>query len=135
MYRTLDRVSMEATAHLLVAGLVLIAASVAGLHGSAALAGVLLLAAVALFAVRDRVPPLGRMLGYDLQRTLADLWIAPLLAATTTADALGATPGELQSLGGILGLVGMINYFLRPVYYGLYSLVASEPDGTRPENS
>lgn len=135
MHRTLDRVTLEATVHLLVAGIILIAASVAGLDGSAALVGVLLVAAVVLFAVRGSAPPLGTVLGHDVQRTLADVWIAPALAATTTAVALGATPGELQSLGGILGLVAMLNYFLRPVYYGIYSVVASETDTTRPENS
>lgn len=135
MYRTLDRVSMEATIHLLVAGFVLIGASVVGLRGSAVLVGVLLAGAVALFAVRGFVPPLGRPMGHDLQQTLEDIWIAPLLAATTTAMALGATSAELQSLGGLLGLVAMLNYFLRPVYYGVYSLVASERETTRPENS
>lgn len=135
MHRALDRVTMEATVHLLVAGLLLIAASVAGVDGSVAFVGGLLVAAVALFAVRGRVPPVGTVFGHDLQRTLGDLWIAPALAATTTAVSLGATPGELQSLGGVLGLVAMLNYFLRPIYYGVYSLVASEPDTTRPENS
>ena len=135
MYRTLDRVTMEATVHLLVAGFLLIAASLAGLEGSPVLVGVLLLAAVALFAVRGFVPPLGRPMGYDLRQTLEDGWIVPALAATTTALALGATPAELQSLGGILGLVAMLNYFLRPVYYGVYSLVASEHETKRPENS
>ena len=135
MHRALDRMTMEATVHLLVAGALLIAASLADLGGSAALVGVLLVAAVALFAVREYVPPLGTVLGHDVQRTLTDLWIAPALAATTTAVALGSTPGELQSLGGILGLVAMVNYFLRPVYYAVYSLTASERDQTSPENS
>lgn len=134
MYQTLDRVTMEATVHLLVAGLLLVGASVVDLGGSPLLVGALLVAAVALFAVREFVPPLRRVFRHDLQRTLRDLWIAPALAATTTALALGATPGELQSLGGVLGLVAMLNYFLRPVYYGAYSLVASERDATRPEN-
>lgn len=135
MHRTLDRVTLEATVHLLVAGFALIGAGVAGLDGSAILVGVLLAAAVVLFAARGFIPPLETLFGHDVQRTLEDVWIAPALAATTTAIALGATPGELQSLGGILGLVAMLNYFLRPLYYGIYSVVASERDTTRPENS
>jgi hypothetical protein len=135
MYRALDRLTLEATVYLLVAGLLLIGASLASLDGSAVVVGVLLVAAVALFAVRQRVPSLGTLFNHDLQRTLRDLWIAPALAATTTAVALGASPGELQSLGGVLGLVAMLNYFLRPVYYGAYSLVASGRERTRPENS
>jgi hypothetical protein len=35
----------------------------------------------------------------------------------------GASPEELQALGGIAGFVGMINYFLRPVYFLVYSLL------------
>jgi len=135
MYRALDRLTLEATVYLLVAGLLLIGASLAGLHGSPVVVGVLLVAAVALFAIRERVPALGTLFGHDLQQTLRDLWIAPALAATTTAVALGASPGELQSLGGVLGLVAMLNYFLRPVYYGAYSLVAADRERTRPENS
>lgn len=135
MYRVLDRVTLEATVHLLVAGVSLIAASVAGLDGSALLVGAFLAAAVGLFALRERVPPMGTVLGHDVQRTLEDLWIAPALAATTTALALGATPGEVQALGGILGLVAMLNYFLRPVYYGVYAFLTDDGNATRAENS
>lgn len=134
MYRALDRVTLEATVHLLVAGVSLIAASIAGVDGSALLVGACLAAAIGLFAVRQRVPPMGTVLGHDVQRTLEDLWIAPALAATTTALALGATPGELQALGGILGLVAMLNYFLQPVYYGVYAYLAGNDDAARAEN-
>lgn len=135
MYRALDRVTLEATVHLLVAGGSLIAASVAGLGGSARLVGACLAAAVGLFALRQRVPPMGTVLGQDVQRTVENLWIAPALAATTTALALGATPGEVQALGGILGLVAMLNFFLRPVYYGVYAFFAGNGDARRAENS
>jgi hypothetical protein len=33
----------------------------------------------------------------------------------------GASPGEVQALGGLLGLVAMANYFFRPVYYAVYA--------------
>ena len=30
---------------------------------------------------------------------------------------------ELQALGGVVGLAGMVNYFLRPVYRAGYAVV------------
>lgn len=134
MHRALDRVTLEVTVHLLVAGFALIGASLAGVGATLPLVGVLLLVSVALFAAKGRVPSPGPYLRADLRRTLGDVWIAGVLAATTSALALGATAGELQALGGILGLVAMANYFLRPLYHVAYSLVASVLERTRPEN-
>lgn len=134
MHRALDRVTMEVTVHLLVAGFALIGASLAGLGATPPLVGVLLLVSIALYAARGRVPSPGPYLRADLRRTLGDVWIATVLAATTSVLALGATAGELQALGGILGLIAMVNYFLRPLYYVAYSLISSALERTRPEN-
>lgn len=47
------------------------------------------------------------------------LWLGPLLGAAVVAVGvtMDASPGELQSLGGIVGLVGVFNLLLRPVYH------------------
>ena len=134
MDRALDRVSIEGTVFLLVAGFLLIGASLVDVGATVPLAAVSLLLTIALFAARDYVPPIGTVAGRDLRGVLTDSWIATALAATTTAVALGATPGELQSLGGLLGLVAMANYFLRPVYFAVYALLASAVERTHPEN-
>jgi hypothetical protein len=42
-----------------------------------------------------------------------------------------ATPAEVQALGGLLGLVGMANYFLRPLYLFAYDLLETLRGGTR----
>jgi hypothetical protein len=55
--------------------------------------------------------------------TLAWLWAGPLVAAGVMLVGWGATPGELQSLGGVVGLVGMVNLLLRPVYH--YTIAAA----------
>jgi hypothetical protein len=39
-----------------------------------------------------------------------------LLASIVILFSPTATAGELQALGGLAGLLGMLNYFLRPVY-------------------
>ena len=125
MHRVLDRATLEATVHLLAAGLVLIGVGLTGRRASVGLVAVLLVATLALFAVRGFVPALGRFGGHDVRQYVADAWVATALAATTTTVALGASPGELQALGALLGLVAMLNYFLRPVYYVVYSLAVS----------
>lgn len=132
MHRAFDRVTMETTVHLLVAGFALIAAGLSGLRGTAVLVGILLAITVVLFTVRSLVPPLGTIFGYDLQGLLENSWGGPAVAAITAAITLGATPGELQSLGGLLGLAAMANYFLRPAYFIGYSLVASALNDARP---
>ena len=40
----------------------------------------------------------------------------PAVATAVSLAFLGASPAELRALGGLVGLVGMTNYFLRPVY-------------------
>lgn len=135
MHRVLDRVTLHATVYLLVAGGVLIAASAVGLGGSAALVALLLAATVVFFAVREFVPLPPNAFGRGIRSAFEDVWIATALAATATAVTLDATPGELQALGGLLGLIAMVNYFLRPIYYGCYVVVSSLGDEKRPKNS
>jgi hypothetical protein len=118
----LDARSFRLTVVLVAASLCLVLAGLAGVGSSVGLAGVLVLLAGLLSAARDRLSgPV--VLGHDLGTHAAALWIAPLAAAVTVVLFLGATPEELLTLGGVVGLAGMVNYFLRPVYRAGYSVV------------
>lgn len=118
----LARESLRLTVALLVASVCLILPSLAGLGGSPLLAGSLVLLAGALYAVRDDLATVGRVWLYRPGLHLAIVWTGPLVAALVVVlFGIPASPGELQALGGICGLLGMLNYFLRPVY----ALVAS----------
>jgi hypothetical protein len=91
----------------------LIALGVAGYTPSALLVVGAIAAGVGLYAARVRA---------NIE-TLAWLWAGPLVAAGVMLVGWGATPGELQSLGGVVGLVGMVNLLLRPVYH--YTIAAA----------
>ena len=120
MDRTLDGAVMRATIVLLAGGLSLVAAGTAGIDGSIGLVFALGLVSVgvglAATALDDSESE------FDVRRVLADLWIGPALAAVIVVVWLGATPGEVQALGGLVGLLGMLNYFLRPFYHLVYGL-------------
>ena len=45
-----------------------------------------------------------------------------LVAAVAVVLFPEATAGEVQALGGLIGLAGMGNYFLRPVYRLVYGV-------------
>lgn len=49
---------------------------------------------------------------------LSGLWLGPAIAAIVALIGvlMGASAGELQALGGMTGLLGVINLLLRPVY-------------------
>lgn len=113
---------MEATALSLVASGLLIAASLLDVGGSLGLVAVLGVLAALLAAGKDRLPQPGIVLSHNLDLYLRDLWGGPALAAVATVVVLGASPAEVQTVGGLIGFVGMVNYFLRPVYHMGYSL-------------
>ena len=121
MERALDDAAAEFSALLLAAAFALIGASLLGLGGSLLLAAVFALASVALFVLREPLADLAST-SYLLARTVEDLWIGTAAATMTVLVALGTTPGELQTLGGLVGLAGMLNYFLRPLYGLLYRI-------------
>lgn len=111
--------STRATVVLLVTSAVLIPIGLAGLGASLPLSLLCLVLAGALRAIRHRLATLPTVVGYDLGDHGRDLWIGPLLAVAITLVWMGASPGELQALGGLAGFVGMVNHFLRPLYlYG-----------------
>lgn len=113
--------SSRATYVLLVASFLLIGPGIAGFGPTVPLAGGLAALAIGLRAVRDRLRTLPSLVGYDLGWYARDSWLGALVATPVVLVGLGGPPAELQALGGITGLVGMLNYFLRP----LYLLVAS----------
>ena len=115
MRRPPDRVLL-ATATLLVASMLLIGPSLLGLGGSLALALALAAVGVGLFTLHDRLAAIGPIAGVPVGAYLAALWAGPLVGALLVLLRPDATPGELQALGGLAGLAGMANYFLRPVY-------------------
>jgi hypothetical protein len=119
----LDGESFRLTVVLVAASLCLVLAGLAGFDSSVGLAGVFVLLAGVLSVAWQRLSGNPGVLGHDLGAYAAILWVAPLAAAAVSVLYLGATPGELLTLGGLAGLAGMVNYFLRPVYRAGYSVV------------
>lgn len=119
----LREATLRLTAVLLLASAVLIGPSLLGLGGSLSLAAVLAVVAAVLFAARDSLPTLDPIYGHDVSVYIDDLWASPALGALVVLVFLGASPDELQALGGLAGALGMGNYFFRPVYLAGASLV------------
>jgi len=113
---------MQVTVLCLVAAGILLALGVAGVPGSLPLVALLLALGAGLYYTRPDGDA-GQVLGIDLDGLLSALWLAPVLAALPVVLEPAASAEELQALGGIVGLAGMVNYFLRPVYLLVYSLV------------
>jgi hypothetical protein len=112
------------TVVLVAASLALIIAGAGGIGGSLALAALLVVVAGLLSVVALGVDDGPEVLGHDLGRYAKVLWVGALIAALLVVVARDATPGELQALGGLVGLLGMVNYFLRPVYRLAYALLS-----------
>lgn len=118
-----DRAVLQVTATLLGTGFLLVGLGAAGVASGLALVVAGAAATAGLYALVERLPP-GRLGPVDsyLDRTVpvAITTLATVIAAVWA----GASPGELQTLGGVVGLLGMANYFLRPVYHLLADVVA-----------
>jgi len=108
--------TLRLTTVLLATSFVLIGPSLLGVGGSLLLAGGLAAVAAVLFAARDSLPLSDDVYGHDISVYVGDLWVGPALGSLVVLVFLGASPGELQALGGLAGAAGMGNYFLRPVY-------------------
>jgi len=109
---------------LLAASLALIAPGLVGIGASGPSLAVLLAAGAVLAAVRPALSDLPPVVGYDVGRYVKDIWLGPVIGvAMVFVIAPNASPGELQSLGGLAGLLGMLNYFVRPLYLFVYSFL------------
>jgi len=118
----LSEVTLRVTAVLLATSVFLIGPTLLGFGGSLTLAAVLLALAALLYAGGTTLPA-PAVYGHDLSTYQRDLWLGPALGAVVVLFFLETTPGELQALGGLAGTAGMANYFLRPVYFLLESLL------------
>lgn len=115
-------VTMRATVVLIAASAVLVGLGTGGVSGSAPVVLLLLGAAGVAFAAREVLAELPVVFDHDLGADGQAVWLAPVVAAGAVVLAMDATAAELQAVGGLVGLAGMVNYFLRPVYYALVRL-------------
>lgn len=109
------------TVVLLVASACLVVPGTLGVPGGVPLLLILAGLAVGAFVARDALHRVRPRLGIPLGRCLTVVWLGPVLALGIVLLNMGATPGEVQALGGLVGLAAMVNYFLRPVYYAVYA--------------
>lgn len=108
----LTYVGLVAAAVLIVTGRLGVGAGPLVVLGFAVLAGLAFLGRSILAGVRPRF-------GVPLGRYLAVTWAGPVVAILVTLLGFDASPGELEAIGGLVGLLAMLNYFLRPVYYAV----------------
>ena len=128
--------TLGVTFSLLAGSVVLIAPGLAGFGASLPLLAGVLGVGVGLAAIRRRLAGLSPVLGLTVGPHARDLWVGPPVAVLAVlAIEPSATAGELRSIGGLLGLVGMINYFLRPVYLFLFGLAGRLLSGARSGGS
>lgn len=112
----LSEMTFRLTVVLLLTSVLVIAPGLAGVGGSLLLVVAALVVAGGLYAAREQLREAPRVATHDLGYYGEALWLSGVVAATVFLLGITATPGELRALGGIVGLVGMANYFLRPVY-------------------
>lgn len=107
-----ERFVLVSSTVLLVAAALSIALGFLGFGASLPVAGLLTLLAGATVSLRR----------LDASASLAPyldwLWVGPAVAAAAAVVGVlqGWTAGELQAIGGLVGLLGVVNLFLRPVY-------------------
>lgn len=133
MHHWPDRL-LQATGVLLIASLALVLPAAVGLGTSVPLAIALAVLAGGLYAVRDRLAAVGPVARVPVGGYLHVAWLAPLVGAGVVLVNPGASAGELQALGGLLGLLGMANYFFRPVYalvVGLFRAIDRRVGGAK----
>lgn len=116
------RAVRQFTSVALLTSVILVGLGVAGFTPSLVFAaGAAGLAGVAL-AARERLVALAP---HEALAVHAEsLWIGPALAAGVLVIYGDLTAGELQTVGALIGLAGMANYLLRPVYAVLGALFA-----------
>jgi len=116
--------SLTLTFVFLTASVALIGPSLLGLRPSGPVLAVLLAAGGLLAALRPALAELPTVVGYDVGPHARELWLGPVVGVVMVVLlAPGGTSGELQTVGGVAGLLGMFNYFLRPLYFYTYELL------------
>lgn len=112
MENRFERFVLVSSTVLLVAAALSIALGFLGLDASLPVAGGLTLLAGVTVSLRR----------LDTAASLAPyfdwLWVGPAVAAAAAVVGVlqGWTAGELQAVGGLVGLLGVVNLFLRPIY-------------------
>lgn len=122
MHPRLVRTVRQLTGAAFLAGVALIALGLAGQSGTTALG--LGLLAVGAFALAFRHLFAGLVSHPAADAYLRSVPFAPVVAGGVVLWFSGASPGELQTLGGVLGLLALVNHLLRPVYGILHGLLA-----------
>jgi hypothetical protein len=112
----LSRYATQLTALLVAASLALIVPGTAGLGASFPLVVLVVAVGLALQAGVRRVKHHPRVDTTRLGDVLRVVPTGVLLGGLVVLFSPTATAGELQALGGLSGLLGMLNYFFRPVY-------------------
>jgi len=116
--------SFRATIVLLLTSALLILPALAGVEASLPLFAAFVVVAGLLAVSRSWLASLPRVLEYDLGTYAPDAWLSPLVAiALVGVLAPAATAPELQAIGGLAGFVGMMNYFVRPLYLFVFGLL------------
>jgi 4-hydroxybenzoate polyprenyltransferase len=114
MEERFQRRVLSVTISLLVAAALVIPLGFVGLTPGVLLTLLLFAIAGALFVVRDRLREYG----------LPDaLWVGAVIGGLVmlAGTLIDASPGELQTLGGLVGLLGVANSLLRPIYELAYA--------------
>lgn len=123
--------SLRATIVLIAVSVYLIGPSLVAIGASLPLYIGLIALGIAFGLARSWLADLPTVIGHDLGTYGQDAWLGPFLAVVLIfVVAPSASPAELQTLGGLAGLVGMVNYFVRPLYFGLIGLVRSRVGGS-----
>lgn len=116
--------SRHATTTLLVTSVVLIGPALAGVGSVPALVVALVALTGLLRAGRETLAQLPTVVGYDLGGHARHSWVGVLVGAAVVLGTLGSPAAELQAYGGLAGLVGMVNYFLRPLYLSIVAALS-----------
>lgn len=113
-----ERGILRITLVFLIAAGILIPLGFVGIPASLLLVGGLLVLGGALYVAWQRTE--------DYDKYLSGLWLGPVIGAVVTliGVAIGASAGELMALGGMTGIVGVINLLLRPVYRLVHYVVS-----------
>lgn len=122
MHQRYDRLTRQVTSVALAASALLVGLGIAGYTPSIlwALAGAGVAASLAVG--REFLAALGSHEAFEIHAET--LWIGPALAAVVLVLFGDLTPGELQTVGALIGLLGMANYLLRPLYLLVGSLLS-----------